>query len=92
MSRVSRLCPNLTGNLDVALMEDVGGYADVRTRRIDVDQAGIVTIIDEALERFASRDLIGSSEVVDFLLDLRSAVVSDAALAALIESETEPAH
>jgi hypothetical protein len=57
-----------------------------------VDQAGIVTIIDEALERFAARDLIGSSEVVDFLLDLRSAVVSDAALAALIESETEPAH
>jgi hypothetical protein len=57
-----------------------------------VDQAGIVTIIDEALERFASRDLIGSSEVVDFLLDLRSAVVSDAALAALIESEAEPAH
>jgi hypothetical protein len=35
---------------------------------------------------------MGSSEVVDFLLDLRSAVVSDAALAALIESETEPAH
>jgi hypothetical protein len=64
----------------------------VQSRRIDVDQAGIVTIIDEALERFAARDLIGSSEVVDFLLDLRSAVVSDAALAALIESETEPAH
>jgi len=57
-----------------------------------VEQAGIVTIIDEAIERFASRDLIGSAEVVDFLLDLRSAVVSDAALAALIESETEPAH
>jgi hypothetical protein len=64
----------------------------VQSRRIDVDQAGIVTIIDEALERFASRDLIGSSEVVDFLLDLRTAVISDAALAALIESETEPAH
>ena len=57
-----------------------------------MDQAGIVTIIDGALERFASRDLIGSSEVVDFLLDLRSAVVSDAAIAALIESETEPAR
>ena len=71
---------------------DAGGYADRLSRRTDVDQAGIVTIIDEALERFASRDLVGSSEVVDFLLDLRSAVVSDAALAALIESETEPAH
>jgi hypothetical protein len=57
-----------------------------------MDQAGIVTIIDEALERFSARDLIASSEVVDFLLDLRSAVVSDAALAALIESEAQPAH
>ena len=57
-----------------------------------MDQAGIVNIIDEALERFSSRDLIAASEVVDFLLDLRSAVVSDAALAALIESETQPAH
>ena len=49
-------------------------------------------MIDEALERFAGRDSIGSSEVVDFLLDLRSAAVSDAALAALIESEAQPAH
>ena len=57
-----------------------------------MDQAGIVSIIDEALERYASRDLIAASEIVDFLLDLRSAVVSDAALAALIESETQPAH
>jgi hypothetical protein len=57
-----------------------------------MDQAGIVTIIDEALERFSARDLIAASEVVDFLLDLRSAVVSDAALAALIESEAQPAH
>ena len=57
-----------------------------------MDQAGIVTLVDEALERFSSRDLIAASEVVDFLLDLRSAVVSDAALAALIESEAQPAH
>jgi hypothetical protein len=57
-----------------------------------MDQAGIVSIVDEALERFASRDLVAASEIVDFLLDLRSAVVSDAALAALIESETQPAH
>ena len=57
-----------------------------------MDQAGVVTIIDEALERFAARDLIAASEVVDFLLDLRSAVVSDAALAALIESEAQPTH
>ncbi len=57
-----------------------------------MDQAGVVTIIDEALERFSSRDLIAASEVIDFLLDLRSAVVSDAALAALIEAETQPTH
>ena len=57
-----------------------------------MDQAGLVTIIDEALERFASRDLISSAEVVDFLLDLRTAVVSDAALAALIEAESQPTH
>jgi len=72
--------------------QEAGGYADRREQEDHVDQAGIVTIIDEAVGRFASRDLIGSSEVVDFLLDLRTAVVSDAALAALIESETEPAH
>ena len=58
----------------------------------DMDQAGLVTIIDEALERFAGRDLVASSEVVDLLLDLRSAVVSDAAIAALIESEVQPAR
>jgi hypothetical protein len=56
-----------------------------------MDQAGVVTIIDEALERFAGRDLVASSEVVDLLLDLRSAVVSDAAIAALIEAESQPA-
>ncbi len=57
-----------------------------------MDQAGLVTLIDEALERFAGRDLIASGEIVDFLLDFRTVVVSDAALAALIESEAEPAH
>jgi hypothetical protein len=57
-----------------------------------MDQAGVVTLIDEALERFAGRDLVSSSEIVDFLLDLRTAVVSDAAIAALIEAESEPAR
>jgi hypothetical protein len=57
-----------------------------------MDQAGLVTLIDEALERFAGRDLVASSEVVDLLLDLRSAVVSDAAIAALIEAEAQPAR
>ena len=56
-----------------------------------MDQAGLVTIIDEALERFAARDLVAAGEIVDFLLDLRTAVVSDAALAALLEAESQPA-
>jgi hypothetical protein len=55
-----------------------------------MDQAGLVTLIDDALERFAVRDLVSAGEVVDFLLDLRTAVVSDAALAALIEAESQP--
>ncbi len=57
-----------------------------------MDQAGIVNLIDEALERFAGRDLVASSEVLDLLLDMRSAAVSDAELAALIDSEAQPAH
>jgi len=57
-----------------------------------MDQAGIVTLIDEALKRFAGRDLVSSSEVVDLLLDMRSAAISDAAIAALIESEAQPTH
>jgi hypothetical protein len=55
-----------------------------------MDQAGIVHMVDESLERFSGRDLIAASEIVDFLLDLRSAIVSDAAIAALIESEAQP--
>ena len=57
-----------------------------------MEQAGIVSIIDEALERFSSRDLLAGSEIVDFLLDLRSAVVSDEALEALIEAEKQATH
>ena len=57
-----------------------------------MDQAGFLNVIDEALERFSSRDLIAASEVVDFLLDLRTAAVSDAALAELIDSDTQHAH
>jgi hypothetical protein len=57
-----------------------------------MDQAGIVTLIDEALQRFAGRDLVSSTEVLDLLLDMRSAAFSDAELAALIDSEAQPAH
>jgi hypothetical protein len=51
-----------------------------------MDQAGIVTLIDEALKRFAGRDLVSSNEVLDLLLDMRTAAISDAAIAALIDS------
>ena len=57
-----------------------------------MDQAGIVTLIDEALERFAGRDLVSSTEVLDLLLDMRTVAMSDAALHELIDSETQPAH
>ena len=57
-----------------------------------MDQAGIVTLIDEALEAVRGRDLVSSNEVLDLLLDMRSAAISDAAIAALIDSEAQPAH
>lgn len=56
-----------------------------------MDRTGIVGMIDEALERFASRERVAASEVVDLLLDLRTAVVSEAELQALIDSERQPA-
>ena len=62
------------------------------TEQAGMEQAELVVLIDEALERFAGRDLVSSTEIVDLLLDLRSAVVSDAALAALIEAEAQPAR
>jgi hypothetical protein len=39
------------------------------------EQTDLVTIIDTALERFGTRDLVSGSEVLDFLLDLRLAVL-----------------
>jgi hypothetical protein len=54
-----------------------------------MDRTGLVGMIDEALERFASREMVAGSEVVDLLLDLRTAVVSDAELQALIDSERQ---
>ncbi len=47
-----------------------------------------VGLIDEALERFAARDLVSGSEVVDFLLDMRLAALRvDDELRQLIEDE-----
>jgi hypothetical protein len=50
----------------------------------------LVNIIDAALERFASRDLIASNELLDVLLDLRIAALDDAALEELLEQESQP--
>ena len=42
---------------------------------------------------FVDDNLIGNKKAVRlFLLDLRTAVVSDAAIAALIEAESQPTH
>lgn len=50
----------------------------------------LVTMIDSALEKFQSRDLVAASEVVDFLLDLRLATIdpTNDALQQLLESES----
>ena len=55
------------------------------------DQTALVSIIDGALERFGSRDLISGAEVLDFLLDLRLAIPgSPDALEQLLEEESQP--
>ena len=55
------------------------------------DQTALVTMIDGALERFGSRDLISGAEVLDFLLDLRLAIPdSPDALEQLLEEESQP--
>ncbi len=55
-----------------------------------MNQAGTVTMIDEALQRFASRDLVAGHEIVDFLLDLSIAVLDDRELRELLEQESQP--
>ena len=47
----------------------------------------ITALIDEAIERFAARELVPSRDVVDFLLDLRLAMLDSAALEALLKDE-----
>jgi hypothetical protein len=55
-------------------------------------QTDLVQTIDRALERFGARDLVSSSEVLDFLLDLRLAILATPdELEQLLEQEREPA-
>jgi len=65
-----------------------GGTLDVEEDLME--STGLVALVDEALGRFASRDLVAATEVVDFLLDFRTALVADADLEALLESERQP--
>lgn len=56
-----------------------------------VDQIALTSMIDQALERFGSRDLVSGAEVLDFLLDLRLAIPdSPDALEQLLEEESQP--
>ncbi len=53
----------------------------------DMTEQTVTAYIDEALRRFAHRELVAGTEVIDFLLDLRAALTREAALAGL-ELET----
>jgi hypothetical protein len=50
----------------------------------------LLTMIDSALEKYRSRDLVSAAEVVDFLLDLRLAAINPDAdpLEQLLEQES----
>lgn len=54
-------------------------------------QLELMTMIDEALQRFGARELVSSAEVLDFLLDLRLAAAATDPLTELLESEAQPA-
>jgi hypothetical protein len=55
------------------------------------DQIALTAMIDAALERFGSRDLVSGAEVLDFLLDLRLAIPGTPdALEQLLEEESQP--
>lgn len=55
-----------------------------------MNRTAVVEMIDEALERYSARERVAGSEIVDFLLDLRSVVVSDDEIEALLEAESQP--
>ena len=56
------------------------------------DQTALVSMIDEALERFGSRDLVSGAEVLDFLLDLRLAIPGTPDVARAAARGRESAH
>jgi hypothetical protein len=57
---------------------------------LDGVQSGPLALLDEAIERFAARGVISSREVVDLLLEVRSAIVFDVAFTAVrVEMEDQ---
>ncbi len=54
------------------------------------EQDRLVTLIDDALERFGNRDLVSGSEVLDFLLDLRLSLLEPDPFEKLLEEESAP--
>jgi hypothetical protein len=54
-------------------------------------QDRLITLIDEALERFGNRDLVSGAEVLDFLLDLRLSLLQPDPFEQLLEEERQPA-
>jgi hypothetical protein len=56
-----------------------------------VNEQEIVKMVDEALERFGTRDLVSGAEILDFLLDLRNTALVPDPLEELLEQESTPA-
>jgi len=48
-----------------------------------------LSLIDDALAQFVGRSLVASTEVVDILLDIRSAIDADASFAALVGNRAD---
>jgi hypothetical protein len=55
-----------------------------------VNEQEIVKMVDEALERFGTRDLVSGAEILDFLLDLRNTALVPDPLEELLEQESTP--
>jgi hypothetical protein len=59
-------------------------------RPVDKVQSGPLALLDDAIERFAARGVVSSSEVDDVLLEVRSAIVFDVTFTALgVEMEDQ---
>ena len=65
------------------------GHEATASRDAGMDAAGLrpspLVLIDDVLRQFVSRHLVTGSEVVDALLDLRSAIENDLRFAVLVD-------